>query len=139
MATQVTTDLQNLQAIADANHRKLAALATAPGYSADGSVASFVFYSKWTCNITSGPANGKRFSGQAGGIGLPGGGAIFGTVYSDDVMRLVSSTHSFQWTAAAFTYTSLIFFDSDSNFLGSFQAGGLSTVNGTGGGTGSWS
>jgi hypothetical protein len=109
--------------------------ATATGYGANGNVASFVFYLQFQVNIN----GGKSFNGKAGGLTTPGGGALFGTVYTDDLNRLYSDTVSFQFTAVASVYLSIVFFDEHSNALGTFQAGGISTVNGIGGGSGHWS
>lgn len=107
---------------------------TTTSYPATGSVASFVFYLQFMVTVT----GGKRFDGKAGGLTTPGGGALFGDVYTDDVNRLYRDTVSFQFNATP-VYTNLNFFDSNSNFLGSFQSGSVSTVLGTGGGSGSWS
>ena len=107
---------------------------TAPGYGANGNVASLIFYLQFQVNVT----NGKSFNGKAGGLSSPGGGALFGTVYTHDIIRLYRDTISFQFTALLHTYLSIIFFDANSNVLGTFQAGGLTTVNGIGGGSGQW-
>jgi hypothetical protein len=103
-------------------------------YPANGSVASMIFYLRFGVTVT----GGKNFQGDAGGLSTPGGGALFGDVYTDNLARLYSDTRSFQFTATP-VYTSLLFFDGSSNLLGHFQAGAVSTVTGTGGGTGSWS
>lgn len=104
-------------------------------YPANGSVASFMFYLQFQVSIKDG---GKRFDGKAGGITTPGGGALFGDVYTDDLNRLYAATKSFEFQATS-VYTSLLFFDGNSNLLGHFQSGSVSTVNGVGGGSGSWS
>jgi hypothetical protein len=109
-------------------------VATTTSYPAKGSVASMVFYLQFQVAVT----GGKTFNGKAGGISSPGGGALFGDIYTDDINRLYSSTVSFQFNATP-VYTNLNFFDAQHNFLGSFQSGSVSTVLGTGGGTGSWS
>jgi len=103
-------------------------------YAANGTIASFIFYQQITVNVT----GGKTFKGHAGGIGLPGGGGSWGDVYTDDINRLYRDTHSFQFIDSG-VYFTVNFFDSHSNFLGTFQAGALSVSPGTGGGTGSWS
>lgn len=109
--------------------------AAGTGYAANGSVASAIFYLKFQVTVNNG---GKTFNGHAGGIAIPGGGALFGTVYTDDINRLYSDTVSFEFQATS-VYTSLLFFDSHSNLLGHYQAGAVSTVNGVGGGSGKWS
>ena len=113
---------------------KKSILATSSSYPAKGSVASFMFYLQFQVNVT----NGKSFNGKAGGISSPGGGALFGDVYTNDINKLYWDTVSFQfnWTPV---YTSLIFFDKHSNALGTYQSGSVSTVLGTGGGSGKWS
>ena len=104
-------------------------------YPANGSVASFIFYLKFQVTVKNG---GKTFNGNAGGISTPGGGALIGDVYTDDIARLYSETKSFEFNATP-VYTSLLFFDGNSNLLGHFQAGAVSTVAGVGGGSGKWS
>ncbi len=108
--------------------------ATTASYGANGSVASMIFYLKFQVNIK----NGKSFNGNAGGVSSPGGGALFGDVYTDDINKLYSDTVSFQFNCTP-VYTSLLFFDKHSNLLGHFQSGSVSTVLGTGGGSGHWS
>lgn len=108
--------------------------ATTTSYPANGSVASFIFYLQFQVNVT----GGKSFDGKAGGVSTPGGGALIGDVYTDDIDRLYSDTVSFEFQGTS-VYTSLLFFDSSSNLLGHFQAGSVSTVNGIGGGSGHWS
>lgn len=118
----------------DATVDALLASAAATAYPATGSVASLLFYMKFQVSIKGG---GKTFNGNAGGISTPGGGALFGDVYTDDVKRLYSSTVSFQFNATP-VYLNINFFDGKSNFLGHLQSGGISTVLGTGGGSGAW-
>lgn len=110
--------------------------ATTTSYPASGSVLSLVFYLNFMVNITS--EGGKTFDGNAGGVSSPGGGALFGDVYTDDLNRLYNSTVSFEFQGTP-VYLSILFFDGDSNLLGHFQSGAVSTVAGVGGGRGSWS
>lgn len=102
-------------------------------YPAKGSIDGMIFYDRLQVSIT----DGKTFNGNAGGIGTPGGGALFGDVCTSDLGALYNNTVSFQFTATP-VYFSIVFFDGNSNALGTFQAGALSTVLGTGGGSGSW-
>ena len=111
-------------------------LAATTSYPAHGSVASFIFYLQFQISITS--PGGKTFNGKGGGFSTPGGGALYGDVYTDDINRLYSSTVSMQFNCA-FAYTSVLFFDGNSNLLGHFESGSVSTVAGVGGGSGSWS
>lgn len=108
--------------------------ATTTKYAATGSVASLIFYLKFQVNIT----GGKSFNGNAGGASSPGGGALFGDVYTDDLNRLYRDTVSFEFNATP-VYLSILFFDGNSNLLGHFQSGAISTVLGIGGGKGEWS
>jgi hypothetical protein len=108
--------------------------ATTTKYAATGSVASLIFYLKFQVNIT----GGKTFDGNAGGASSPGGGALFGDVYTDDLNRLYRDTVSFEFNATP-VYLSILFFDGNSNLLGHFQSGAISTVLGIGGGKGEWS
>jgi hypothetical protein len=105
-----------------------------PSYPATGSVASFIFYLQFVIEIK----NGKRFDGKAGGLSTPGGGALYGDVYTDDLERLYRDTVSFEFQGTP-VYLSILFFDGNSNLLGHFQGGALSTVTGVGGGSGRWS
>lgn len=103
-------------------------------YPAKGTILGVLFYTRITVNIDGGKGcvcNGGGFSGI-------GGGALFGDVYTDDINRLYRDTVSFEFNAAA-AYTSVIFFDKDSNRLGHYQSGSLSTIIGIGGGSCSWS
>ncbi|GAA0590249.1 VapA/VapB family virulence-associated protein [Caenispirillum bisanense] len=109
-------------------------LALTNKYPATGNVASLIFYLKVQVSIT----GGKTFNGNAGGAALPGGGANFGDVYTDDIDRLYRDTVSFQ-VNSTYTYFNVNFFDRNSYLLGHYQAGAISTVTGIGGGTGSWS
>jgi hypothetical protein len=109
---------------------------TTTSYPCTGSVASLIFYLKFQITIT--PAGGKVFNGNAGGVSSPGGGALFGDVYTDDLNRLYSNTVSFEFQGTP-VYLSILFFDGNSNLLGHAQCGAVSTVLGVGGGTGSWS
>lgn len=110
--------------------------ATNTAYSANGSVASMVFYLQFQVQMS---INGVMytFNGKGGGLSSPGGGALFGDVYTDNVQALIDNTVSFEFNCA-FAYTSILFFDKNSNLLGSFQSGSVSTVAGVGGGSGEW-
>ena len=103
----------------------------------NGSIIGGIFYVRLTCDIT---VNGKNhaFIGNGGGLFTPGGGAVLGDVYTDDATRLVTSTVSFQINATP-AYVNVNFFDGSSHLLGNLQAGAVSIVTGTGGGTGTWS
>ena len=115
-----------------------AKLKAATSVSANGSLASLVFYVKAQCNVN----GGKSFNGSAWGVSFPGGGALFGDVYlseaSSSLDDLYKRTTSFTFTATP-VYTAFYFWDSKNTLLGHFQAGSVSTVTGTGGGSGSWS
>jgi len=111
----------------------LTALAGATAYPAEGSIASLLFYMKVQVTVK----DSKTFNGNAGTIGSPGGGALWGHLYTDDINLVYRDTQSFELNATP-VYTSIIFFNGKSQVLGSFQAGALSTVLGIGGGTGSW-
>ena len=109
-------------------------LRTTASFPAKGSSVSMIFYLQFQVIVD----NGKTFNGKAGGLSTPGGGALFGDIYTDDINRLYSNTASFQFTSTP-VYLSIVFFDGNSNVLGTFQSGSVSTVTGVGGGSGSWS
>ncbi len=104
-------------------------------YAADGAIVSGVFWVQVTVNDWDGQP--KSYTGEGGGVFTPGGGALIGAVYTDDLEGLLANTTRFEVNAAA-AYTSIVFFDDDSNCLGSYQSGSVSTVVGIGGGKGSW-
>jgi len=103
----------------------------------NGSIIGAIFYAHYTCDIM---VNGKNFAGigSGGGLFTTGGGAVLGDVYTSDAMRLVTSTGRFQINATP-VYVNVNFFDGNSNLSGNLQAGAVSTVVGTGGGSASWS
>ena len=98
-------------------------------YATDGAIVSGVFWVELRVNSWDG--QDLQFTGEGGGVFTPGGGALIGAVYTDDLPGLLANT-------AAAAYTSGVFFDSDSNCLGSYQSGSVSTVVGIGGGKGTW-
>lgn len=102
----------------------------------NGSIIGGIFYARYTCDIV---VNGKNYAGigNGGGLFTPGGGALLGSVYTSDPVRLVTTTVSFQINATP-VYVNINFFDNHSNLLGNLQVGAVSTVVGTGGGTASW-
>lgn len=108
--------------------------ATTNRYPATGSIASLIFYLQIQVSIK----GGETFNGKAGGVSTPGGGALFGDVYTDDLSKLYANTVSFEFQSTP-VYFSVLFFDSSSNLLGHFQAGAVSIVAGIGGGKGHWS
>ena len=144
-ATSPVSDEAIAQSFADAMRGKLddekidagvqALKAPADNYPCSGTVASFIFYLRFSVTVT----GGKTFTGNAGGLAVPGGGALqLGGLKTNDLNRLYSDTVSFQFTAAPASLV-LIFFDGSSNVLGSAGFLGLSWITGIGGGTGSWS
>nr|ARM37711.1 virulence associated protein A [Prescottella equi] len=102
-------------------------------YDVHGDVNSAVVYQRFH---VFGP-EGKVFDGDAGGLTLPGAGAFWGTLFTNDLQRLYKDTVSFQYNAGG-PYLNINFFDSSGSFLGHIQSGGVSTVVGVGGGSGSW-
>ena len=104
-------------------------------YPAHGAVVSMIFYFKVQVSIDD---TNDVFNGSGGGVSTPGGGALIGDVYTDDLDTLLENTVSFECNMTS-VYTSVLFFDNDSNLLGHFEAGSVSTTNGIMGGEGSWS
>ena len=60
-------------------------------YPANGAIASILFWLHCRCNID----GGKIFEGDAFGLAVPGGSALFGDVYTDNLARLYSQTKAF--------------------------------------------
>lgn len=114
---------------------------SATHYYATGSVVSMVFYLQFQIQINdtnAGVYNHYFFNGKGGGLSTPGGGALIGDVYTDNLEALIKNTCSMEFNCAL-AYTSVVFFDKSSNCLGSYQSGSVSTVAGVGGGSGNWS
>jgi hypothetical protein len=97
-------------------------------------VASFIFYQQWQVNIN----GGKTFNGKSGGLAGPGGGVAFGDLYADSLDNVYRNTQTFMFTSVGGVYITVQFFDQNHTCIGTFQAGGIGTVAGIGGGTGSW-
>ncbi|MEO5928291.1 MAG: VapA/VapB family virulence-associated protein [Candidatus Kapaibacterium sp.] len=135
IATDFATTMQGKLDSETINNVVTSLKTTAQAYPANGSVASFIFYLKFQVSVKNG---GKTFNGDAGGLTTPGGGALFGDVYTDDINRLYKDTTAFEFQGTP-VYLSILFFDKNSNLLGHFQAGAISTVIGVGGGSGKWS
>jgi hypothetical protein len=110
-------------------------LAADTAYATDGAIVSGVFWVEVRVNSWDG--QDLQYTGEGGGVFTPGGGALIGAVYTDDLPGLLANTTRFEVNAAA-AYTSIVFFDDDSNCLGSYQSGSVSTVVGIGGGKGTW-
>jgi Rhodococcus equi virulence-associated protein len=110
-------------------------LAADAAYATDGAIVSGVFWVEVRVNSWDG--QDLQYTGEGGGVFTPGGGALVGAVYTDDLPGLLANTSRFEVNAAA-AYTSIVFFDDDSNCLGSYQSGSVSTVVGIGGGKGTW-
>jgi hypothetical protein len=124
----------------EAAHNHLMSNSTS-SYYATGSVMSMIFYLQFQIQINdtnAGSYNYYTFNGKGGGISSPGGGALIGDIYTDNLEALINDTCSMEFNCA-FAYTSVVFFDKHSNCLGSYQSGSISTVAGIGGGTGEWS
>ena len=117
---------QNIEAI------KAAALS--PTYTAKADIVSAIFYLRCNVALTDGSAS---FSGDAGGAFTPGGGAGVGLVTTHNLEDLLSKTTA--WASSVAGTGWRIDFLNGSTWLGQFVATGVSTVVGTGGGSGSWS
>jgi hypothetical protein len=81
--------------------------------------------------------NGKSFYVTDLGNLVSDGGIFLGDVYTDDLNRLYSDTVSFEFKNTAI-YLCLIFFDRNSNNLGTFKCGAFSSAASTGVGFGTW-
>ena len=134
LAHNFATALSGKMEDAKVNSNVQTILAATQSYPATGSIAGLIFYDKIQVQLKDGS---HTFNGNAGGIGTPGGGALIGDVYTSDLNKLVTETTSFAFTGTP-VYFAVYFFDKNHNNLGSFQAGAVSTVLGTGGGSGSW-
>jgi hypothetical protein len=101
-------------------------------YRTSGNVISGIVYLRFTLDLSA-----KRFIGDAGGLSTPGGGALIGAIYTDDLDRLFNNTRSFSFVGTV-GYLVMYFYDSNHALLGTGQFGAVSIVSGAGGGTGRW-
>ncbi|GAB4086620.1 hypothetical protein GCM10028784_32500 [Myceligenerans cantabricum] len=108
---------------------------TTATYPATCALAGAIFYLNVQITMEQ---DGEQFNGDSGGFGSPGGNVMWGDVYTDDLNRLYAATETFELNATP-VYTSVMFFDGSSNFLGHFESGGIGTILGVYGGKGSWS
>ncbi len=104
-------------------------------YPAHGAIVSMIFYLKVQVTVDQ---DQEVFNGNCGGASTPGGGALIGDVYTDDLEHLYAYTSTIELNGTS-VYTSVLFFDDNSDLLGHFEAGAISTVNGVAGGSGEWS
>ncbi|OJT65705.1 VapA/VapB family virulence-associated protein [Bacillus altitudinis] len=107
---------------------------THKGYFRTAGALFYTHYWIWTPNTE---APYAKFNGNAGGLALVNLGAGEGDIYTDDLEAVIDNTVSFGYLSTL-VYFSVYFFDKHSNLLGHFQAGGVGTTLGTGGGTGKW-
>ncbi|PQV49757.1 VapA/VapB family virulence-associated protein [Paraburkholderia sp. BL21I4N1] len=109
-------------------------------YPTKATIISAIFYLRFNIETTTDRHYNKvlkSFTGNAGGISSPGGGTMFGTIFTKDIEQLYAETKSFQFNASP-VMLNVNFFGNGSKFLGNFMSGGVSTVGGTGGGSGRW-
>ncbi|WP_172685869.1 virulence-associated protein VapP [Prescottella equi] len=102
-------------------------------WTVNGVLASALVYQRLTLTVE----GGEKFEGYAGGLSIPGAGIVWGTLFTDDIQRLYDGTESFEFNAVG-PYLNVNFFDGRSTLLGHAQLGGVSSVIGIGGGTGTW-
>jgi len=102
-----------------------------------GSVTCVVFY--WRITLDT-PDGAHHYTGNAGGLGTVGAGAIVGGALMGvpNMDTLYRSAVSFQFNSAA-AALNVNFFDSNSVLVGSFIGGSVGICLGTGGGSGTWS
>ncbi len=103
-------------------------------YSVHGLVTSLAVYQHFSLTVED---DGKTFTGDSGGISVPGVAVLKGTLFTEDLQRLYKDTVSFQYNAVG-PYMNINFFDSHSTLLGHVQSGSIGTLTGIGGGTGGW-
>ncbi|BCN46627.1 virulence-associated protein VapO [Prescottella equi] len=103
-------------------------------YSVHGLVTSLAVYQHFSVTVEDG---GKTFTGDSGGISIPGVAVLKGTLFTDDLQRLYNDTVSFEYNAVG-PYMNINFFDSHGTLLGHVQSGSIGTLTGIGGGTGGW-
>jgi len=106
-------------------------------YHATGTVLFALFYNRVTVDYENKKFN-KKFTGNGGGVGSVGGGALVGDIYTDDLDKVFEKTERYQVTSTT-GYAYVLFLDKNSKVLGSFQTASISLGGGVFGGTGDWS
>lgn len=124
---QIEEGLKSLNDVLRVNTKRSAG--TVQRYQAHASLVAIIFWARIHVTVV----GGKSVIGDGGGVYTPGGGGIWGNLYTSDIERLYRDSYSYQMSATAF-YMGINFFDGNSNYLGSFHGGGLGIVTGTGGG-----
>ena len=117
----------------DSAVQALKVFASSSAYVANANVFSAVVYVQLTVNVI----DGNNFDGKSDGISSPGAGEFLGSLFTNDIDNVYLNTSKFHYSAGP-TIFSLSFLDGQSNLLGYFQSGGLSSVIGTGSGSGHW-
>jgi hypothetical protein len=133
---EVAKTIEAIYSVGGADQTSLAVVGDQRITGVTGSVLCVIFY--WRCTLDT--PDGHSYTGNAGGIGSVGGGAIQGglLVGSPDLNTLYAQATSFQFNSAA-AALNINFFNSRSQFVGTFVGGGVGICLGTGGGSGSWS
>jgi hypothetical protein len=99
---------------------------------ANGSVASFVFYNQFSLTCAN-----KTFNAKGGPLNIAGSAALFGSVYTNNLVSLMSNAVTFEYNCSP-KYTTILFFDKNTALLGHFQSLSVSNALSVGGGTGVW-
>jgi hypothetical protein len=133
MESEHTCQCQQIKTVEKYLHSKghTVSLAHTTSWPASGSVISAIVYYRFSID-----ANGFEFSGNAGGIGLPGAAALEGTLYMTND-TLFTDTVSFSFVSVP-AYCAVMFYNGNSELLGHLQSANIGIITGTGGGTGSW-
>ncbi|SFU78849.1 VapA/VapB family virulence-associated protein [Butyrivibrio sp. INlla21] len=134
----VIADLQEKKEYHEKMISKLQSANTA--YHATGSVIGALIYMKVQVRINDDEYpqySNMTFDGDAYGIAALGGGALVGDIYTDDILRLFSSTCYFEINVLP-VYVNINFFDSSHQYLGSYHAGAVAVTGGMASGKGSW-
>lgn len=112
-------------------------LEAATAYPATGKIAGLLFYSTFEITVI----GGETFTAKCWSGSFPGGGALFGDVYlngANTLDDLYANTTNYTMTMTP-VYTAVYFYDKNQAYLGSFQAGSVSTITGSCSGQGTWS
>ncbi len=103
-------------------------------YEATGNIACAVIWARVQARLID---RNMHFQADTWGGGSPGGGALFGHIYTDNVDELLQNTSKVLVYACA-AYTAFVFQNRVERVLGHFQAGSVSTVAGFFKGDGRW-
>lgn len=102
-------------------------------YPATGNIEGGIVYARLNVEVK----GGQKCGSDVWGAFTPGAGALIGDIYTSDIDTLYRDTVSCEVNATPL-YVNVNFINAKTQIIGSFQAGGISTIVGVGAGKCIW-